>query len=285
MREQICLVPGDYEIAAALYDTESTEHSLRRTKIRVPERRSDPLPELWTGLPKIAAGRVCSAPPRIATEKAVRIDLIVNKPVVPGDTIASRLRLLSEIAVPNGSMHVTLLDLERQQELFETQVTRRGQSRSWMPHLRVERNKISVHALENAPDRPQFFVGEIRRALERKADERSRVVIVMSEPRQFPKGADLRPIEASLPPATTLIYLRCNARVWAFNVASQGPPPGPEDWSAPPELPRGPVAGPRGVDNSDSLERTLEPLGPRLFDIATPEQFRNALAAILREIS
>jgi hypothetical protein len=42
--EDICVVPGDYEIAAAIYDTESKEHSLRRTKLRVPELHHDPLP-------------------------------------------------------------------------------------------------------------------------------------------------------------------------------------------------------------------------------------------------
>jgi hypothetical protein len=35
----------------------------------------------------------------------------------------------------------------------------------------------------------------------------------------------------------------------------------------------------------DSLERTLKPLAPRLFNVTTPIEFRNALAAIIGEIS
>ena len=37
--------------------------------------------------------------------------------------------------------------------------------------------------------------------------------------------------------------------------------------------------------SSDSLERTLEPLDPRVFNVVTPEQFRTALAKIMSEIS
>jgi hypothetical protein len=35
----------------------------------------------------------------------------------------------------------------------------------------------------------------------------------------------------------------------------------------------------------DQLEPLLKPLEPRLFEVATPEQFRKALAAILAEIA
>jgi hypothetical protein len=36
---------------------------------------------------------------------------------------------------------------------------------------------------------------------------------------------------------------------------------------------------------TDSLERMLDPLHPRLFDVTTPIEFRHALAAIMNEIS
>lgn len=41
----------------------------------------------------------------------------------------------------------------------------------------------------------------------------------------------------------------------------------------------GPVAG------IDQLEPLLKPLEPRLFEVATPEQFRGALATILAGIA
>ena len=36
---------------------------------------------------------------------------------------------------------------------------------------------------------------------------------------------------------------------------------------------------------TDSLERTVKPLDPRLFDVKDPLEFRKALASILIEIS
>src|SRR5579864_1547328 len=42
--DYVCVVPGDYEIAAAVYDSVTKEHSLRRAKFRVPQLHHDPLP-------------------------------------------------------------------------------------------------------------------------------------------------------------------------------------------------------------------------------------------------
>jgi hypothetical protein len=46
----------------------------------------------------------------------------------------------------------------------------------------------------------------------------------------------------------------------------------------------GPVR-PDGELQIDQLEPTLKPLGPRLFDLQTPEQLRKALASVLEEIA
>jgi hypothetical protein len=35
----------------------------------------------------------------------------------------------------------------------------------------------------------------------------------------------------------------------------------------------------------DELEPLLKPVGPRLFDVTTPEEFRHAMAAIVTDIS
>jgi len=38
-------------------------------------------------------------------------------------------------------------------------------------------------------------------------------------------------------------------------------------------------------EGDDSLEGTLKPLAPHLFDLRSPEEFRRALAAMLEEIA
>jgi hypothetical protein len=40
-----------------------------------------------------------------------------------------------------------------------------------------------------------------------------------------------------------------------------------------------------GTPVEDSLARTLKPLAPRMFNVRSPMEFRNALAAIMNEIS
>ncbi len=45
--------PGNYEVAAAVYDTESKEHSLKHSKLRIRGPAHDPLPESWRTVPAV----------------------------------------------------------------------------------------------------------------------------------------------------------------------------------------------------------------------------------------
>ena len=47
------ITPGDYQVAEAIYDTESKEHSLKRIKLHVPGIAHDPLPGSWRDLPEV----------------------------------------------------------------------------------------------------------------------------------------------------------------------------------------------------------------------------------------
>lgn len=148
-------------------------------------------------------------------------------------------------------------------------------------------NKIDVHALENHEQNAQFLVAEVRKRLESTEtngdvplgleEDSKKVLIVLSGPMAFSKGQDLRPIEAAPEPATRVFYLRYF-------------PPRPGLVAGPPSIGRrgiGPPmpVPPRGPSTEDSLARTLKPLAPRVFDVATPLEFRSALAAIIGEIS
>ena len=85
--QHACIVPGDYEVAAAVYDAASKEHSLKRTKLRVKELPHDPLPGAWRGLPNVELASTCD-PARAApislpveTKKPVRVEVVVNQTV------------------------------------------------------------------------------------------------------------------------------------------------------------------------------------------------------------
>jgi hypothetical protein len=108
-----------------------------------------------------------------------------------------------------------------------------------------------------------------------------RALIVLSAPMSFGSGEDLHPIKAAKDPNQRLFYIRYRS-------------PAPRVFPPPEESPFGRQRGAMGrglprptpyAPQLDSLEGTLKPLDPRLFDVETPEQFRKALAAILGEIA
>src|SRR5579872_342670 len=299
--QQICVTPGDYEVAVAVYDTRSKEHSLKRTKLHVGELPHDPLPGLWRDLTSVefsncvpVASERLSLP--LKTQRPVRVDVLMNQSMNRNATgnngatdrltqkLGSRLVVLSEMQVSNGSLGVTLLDVERRKVSFTEEVSGLVTlQRLWEQLGSEDRFKIDVHSLENYKEDAQFFVSEIRKRLEAaEPAAAARAVIVLSGPFALPKGEDLQPIEATAPPGSRLYYIRCYAPFYARG--------GSGEFSGRGGMRGAPARGPMMrsapvVDNSDSLEGTLKPLNPRLFDVTTPAEFRNALAAIMNEIA
>jgi len=314
------MTPGDYHVAAAVYDVLSKEHSLKRMKLHVPEVAHDPLPEAWRDIPAVEFVPISDPPERwylpeitsrlylpIGNEKAARIEVVVNESPTEiamrrtgrastrnmGNLIPA-LKVISQMTIPSGSsLNVTLLDLERRKVSFSQEgVGTLDWSRLRAALVENDPNTIDVHALENHEQNAQFFVSEIRKRLESTETngdvplgleaEAKRVLIVLSGPMAFPKGQDLRPIEAAPEPGSKVFYVRYNPPRPGMQFAgTPGPTFGRRGGMAPPP----PQAGGRGASTEDSLARTLKPLAPRVFDVTNPMEFRNALAAIMGEIS
>lgn len=297
--------PGNYEVAAAVYDAESKEHSLKRAKLRVPELAHDPLPGSWQDLPGVEFPSLPDPPDRwylpdvtsrlhlpVQTERPVRVEVVVNESPTEmamrhgrmsrrnmGNLIPA-LKVISQMEIRNGSVNVTLLDLERRKISFaQEEAGTLDWTRLRAALIENDPDQIDVHALENHEQNAQFFVSEIRKRLESSAPA-GRVLIVLSAPMAFPKGQDLRPIEAALEPGSRTYYIRSQAPLNPQAMLSRGGFPGRRSG-----VPSGAGAPARGAAVQDSLERTLKPLAPRLFDVTTPAEFRSALAAIMNEIS
>ncbi len=295
--QHACVLPGDYDVAAAVYDTRSKEHSLKRAKLHVPELPHDPLANAWRDLPEVDfSDCVPIDSPQLflplKTERPVHVDLVMNQSTNRNETgsnrsadrlmqtLASRLLVLSEMQLVEGSMNVTLLDVERRKATF-TEAIKSPESikRLWEELTSDKRLTIDLHSLENYKENAQFFVSEIRKRVETPGPH---AVIVLSAPLAFPKGEDLQRIEAAPSPGSQVFYIRCNAPVYGTPDAIEQAPT------------RG-FSGARGrgrmirhasqPDNFDSLEGTLKPLNPRLFDVTTAVEFRSALAAIMGGIS
>jgi hypothetical protein len=308
------MTPGDYQVAAAVYDALSKEHSLKQMKLHVSQVPKDPLPGAWRDIPAVEFVPLSDPPDRwflpeitsklylpLRNEKPVRIEVVVNESPTENamrrtgrvstrnmGNLVPALKVISQIEVQNGSIDVTLLDLERRKVSFaQEEVKTLDWEKLKAALIENDPNKIDVHALENHEQNAQFFVSEIRKRLEKTETngdvplgleaEPKKVLIVLSGPMAFPKGQDLRPIEAAPEPGSKVFYIR-------YLPPRPGPSPGMvgrggRGISPPMQMP------PRGPSTEDSLARTLKPLAPRVFDVTNPMEFRSALASIITEIS
>jgi hypothetical protein len=246
-------------------------------------------PDAWY-LPEISSRLALP----VKAQTPVRVEVIVNESTTELvmrrgargarrnlSTLIPALKVLTQMDVQNGSINVTLLDLERRTAGFtQDHVGLLDWNRLSSALDENDPNVIDVHALENYTQKAQFFVSEVRKRLESDAAG-ARVLIVLSGPMAFAKGQDLRPIEAAQEPGTKVFYIRYS------------PPFGPQEG---PSLPAHYLQGARGAGSppgspgrggalQDSLAATLKPLAPRLFDVSTPMEFRNTLAAIMIAIS
>jgi len=147
-------------------------------------------------------------------------------------------------------------------------------------------NKIDIHALENRRQNAQFFVAQVSRRIEAgtpksQADPLA-ILIVLSGPMAFDSGEDLHPIELAGKPDAQLFYIRYHSlpERTAVNPFLQDP-----RFARRGQMSRPGRGLPPTTEPLDSLERTLKPLQPHLFDVSTPAEFRKALASLFDEIS
>lgn len=294
------VLPGDYRVAIALYDTATKEHVLTQRKLHVGPLRNDPLPDAWRDLPPIEFMGGEKPPnswylPAIETRLRVsaetrepaHIDVVVNLTPSERFTGSSRVqnrnmgtllpsaKVLAQIDWHN-SFGLALLDLARQRTVWQQDDAR---PLDWDEVRRslddAKPGMIDVKSLQNRTQNAQFFVNEIGRRI--AAAHKQEILIVLSSLVEFEPGQDMRPIELNGTPNVRLFYIRYQP--WPpitfgraggrsmLRMPDGNPPPRTEPYAI------------------DQLAPLLKPLDPRLFEVGTPEQFRKALAAILSEIA
>ena len=316
------VTPGAYRVMLGVLDTATGEHSVLERTLNAGAIRNDPLPAAWRDLPPVEFLQEADSPDSlylpylsgrlnlpVETRHPVRVELMVNaSPSSSGqnprtgqtnnrtrDELVPALKVLSQVNVLRGALNVSILDLTRRQVVFEQ---REARDLDW-PTLRqalvtADPNVIDVHALENREKNAQFFVEQVGRRIAGAATREAQsgqartnpdlnqavpVLIVLSGPMTLNSGEDLHPIKASRESVGGVFYIR-------YHSVSVRPIPSPLD-----EPRRGRrgfsslPSAPAFTEPLDSLEHTLKPLQPRVFDVYTPEQFRKTLATVLSEIS
>jgi hypothetical protein len=306
----VLLTPGDYLVTIAVFDTQTGEHSLMRKTMRVPPLKEDPLPQSWRGMPPVEFLNEMRPPDAwflpdikgrlhlpLETRSPVRIELLT---ILPSDQTSARienrlmfdlvssLKDLSQIDVRNGSLSSAVLDLTRRRVAYEQPLTP-TRPLNWpaLSEALTDANPgtIDVQSLENRTQSVDFFLKEMGRRIQRGAAASPRhILVIVSGPMTFASGTDIHQIALDENPGVEVYYLRHEVppdrRAMPVMPSRRGPPrgiPGGNRGRDPGRIPRG--------EAPDSLEGTLKPLKPHLFEVRNPEEFRKALAAMLEEIA
>jgi hypothetical protein len=315
--QEAFVLPGDYRVDMVIFDTKTGEHSASQKTLHVNPLRNDPLPGAWKDLPPVELLHAMETPDAwflpdvsgklqlpVTTRRPVRVEVLMNASASgpnqgvglnmgPG-TVSNRglanmipaLKVLTQMNLSQGSLHVTLLDIPKRRVIFEQDAVRELQ---W-PRIRealteADPNKIDVRSLAHREQNAQFFVEQVRQRLagakaEAAAEEPFRVLIVLSGPTTFNSGEDMHPVEAAVKTNAKVYYIRYHLP--------------PERVALPvmldPTTVRGrrnapPMVPPAAVEPFDSLGSLLKPVQPRVFEVYTPEQFRKTIGILLEEIS
>lgn len=309
--ESAFVLPGDYRVAVALFDTATGEHSAKQERLHVPALKNDPLSDAWRDLPPVELIPHAEPPdswylPTVAgrlhlpaeARRPVQIVVLVNatpserlsrSQQVPErnlDDLLPALKVISQMAVRNGSLSVALLDLARRRVMFHQEDMHVLDWPAFKGSLNeADAGTIDVKSLEDRHHKAEFFEAEVSRRMGAGATAKlpgtppvARVLIVLSRPMEFESGEDLQPIRLAPQPDCRVFYIRYHPRIV--------PPATPVPAAARARRMRPGLPPPaRRETQVDQLEPTLKPLAPLLFDVETPEQFRKALAATLAGIS
>lgn len=296
-------LPGEYRLAAAIYDVERGEHSVRKSVFRVAPLKADLLPDLWAGLPRVEflgrqdAPEVWFLPdvkgrlaPLTGLKQNATLDVIlVLSPGqrVPGSgrlqggyaslqALVPTLKAMGEFGGQSLRVNIEIIDLARHRvALNESDVRGLDWNRLKRALADADTAKIDVKALEERHRNAAFFGEEVSRVVNRTA-EGPRAVLVLASPSTFPAGEEPSALAGGPEThAVPLFYFRYELPRPPF--VRRGPA-GLPPWN---RFPR-PDFGMRLPEPvQDQLEPLIAPLKPEVYDVETPEQVRKALAAVL----
>ncbi len=143
------VLPGDYSVELALYDTHSEEHDFAQRRLHVPPLKPDMLPGAWQELPAVEFwtpkdtqdsdnlfhpdidGRLKL---QIATARPLRIEVLAD--LTPSEifrgshtlytqylgAVVPTLKVFSQVDLPNGVLDVATFDLKDRKVTFEEEI-------------------------------------------------------------------------------------------------------------------------------------------------------------------
>ena len=281
------ILPGDYDVMVALYDTSTAKHNFLRQKLHVEPLSKDPLPESWSGLPTIEFLELAAKPPDsffhpevkgrlylpLTARRPVRVEILANLTGTGWSekshgaylfNLASLLPMVkafSQIEIQSGVVNVDLFDLIRRKIAFHEDDAR---DLDW-PRLKsavqaADPAKVDVQALGDDRHAAAFLRKEVAARIESGAGPSgARVVLVLiSTAALFEKLDDINDTVLPGDCGCVAYYIRYNPINLSFHQV---------------------------LYDFDNVQKVLKPLPIRTRVANTPLDLRRTMAEIMDEIS
>ena len=274
----VVVQPGEYTLWAVLYDRKTGKHSVAKRRLRVPELRSDPLPDLYRRMPLVEFPAVDESNSDgtgfvngqlylpVRNKRPLQVELIsmLSPPEqwtgrsrvmrAHNDDTLGALSALSQMDLTDGSLSIAGLDLARRRVMFEQKDFQRVEWASLVQAMKKAQSPdISAEALQGSKNNGAFFREFLSQRLSADSTvaDGMRVMIVVTSSQLFESGSDLRPLQ---------IEGDCNCRVYYLRFRLNI------------------------NDVFDQLERFMKPLRPRVFNLITARDLRKAIAEIVQDL-
>ena len=299
------VLPGEYRVAAAFNLPSTNEHGAREDRLRVQPLRGDPLAGSWYKLPPVEF-LGASQPPEtwflpavrgrlhltVKPKHPVRLDIVANVSTSeqqvrgrrnpswrPGMLIPA-FKAFAQVGVEAGATDTTLVDVLRRKVLFRQSAEQALDWDAIRPALvEASAGTIDLKALEGRRRDLAFLISELNRRL--AGDGGPRAVVLISNMVEFESGQDVSTERVKRCDGCRLFYVRIRPPIARPSTPMAVPRGGRRMGGSP----GGRSLGYLSENPIDQIEPVLKPAAPRVFDIATPEQLRKAMAAILDEIA
>ncbi len=275
---RVCVQPGDYVLWLVLYDRQTGKHNVARRRIRVPEFRGDPLPDIYRHMPLVEFPQIDESEqngPGFLTSRlylpvhnkhALEVELIST--LSPPEQWTGRTRVLrahndntigaiialSQLELAAGTVSIRGLDLVRHQVIFEEPSIHGTNWQSLMEALKKAQSpELSAQALQGSKNNGAFFREFLSQRINSEGFDGSpiRVLIIVTSSQLFQRGSDLTPLQVEGDCHCRVYHLR-----FRLNMA----------------------------DVFDEIEKIVKPLHPRTFNLITPRDLRKAIAEIVADL-
>jgi hypothetical protein len=141
--ESAFVLPGDYSVSLAIYDTATKEHSVKKAKLHIVPLRIDPLPDAWKNVPPVEFVEPSEPPDHwflpklkgklnlpLTPKRPLKINVLVN--LTPSQQssrhygvqdrnlsiILPSLKVITQMTAPELAINVALVDLSRRRTTY-----------------------------------------------------------------------------------------------------------------------------------------------------------------------